>query len=243
MWRRLTADLSVDLHVVAVDLPGHGGSASTPWVSMAVTADTVAHLIDRRGHGGTAHLVGLSLGGYLALDLAAARPELVPSVVVSGVNVLPFPRPRLMSAAGRMMAPFIATGPVLRANARSLRVPEEDVDGYVQASRSMSKGTFLAVGRELLTYTVPDGATASPSRVLALAGSTEQALILRSLPVIAGAFPHGRARVVPGAGHAWNGEQPDLFTATVRAHVNGDPLPIALETHPAADEQNGPTVR
>jgi pimeloyl-ACP methyl ester carboxylesterase len=34
MWRRLITDLAGELHVVSVDLPGHGASAQTPWTSM-----------------------------------------------------------------------------------------------------------------------------------------------------------------------------------------------------------------
>ncbi len=64
--------------------------------------------------------------------------------------------------------------------------------------------------------------------MLAVAGEKEQPLIRDSLPVIAAAFPHDRAALVPGVGHAWNGEAPDLFAATVRAHVAGSPLPDAL---------------
>jgi pimeloyl-ACP methyl ester carboxylesterase len=188
----------------------------------------VADLVRERGHGGVAHVVGLSLGGYVALDLAVAHPDLVVGAFVSGVNVLPFPRPGLMRVAGRVMAPFMTSSPMLRANARALGVPAEDFDGYAEAARSMARGTFLRVGSELLDYRVPAAAGSSTSRVLAVAGEKEQELIRRSVPVIAAAFPHGRARIVPGVGHAWNGEQPDLFADLVRAHVAGTELPTAL---------------
>jgi pimeloyl-ACP methyl ester carboxylesterase len=164
----------------------------------------------------------------VALDLAVAHPDLVVGAFVSGVNVLPFPRPGLMRVAGRVMAPFMTSSPMLRANARALGVPAEDLDGYAEAARSMARGTFLRVGSELLDYRVPAAAGSSTSRVLAVAGEKEQELIRRSVPVIAAAFPHGRARIVPGVGHAWNGEQPDLFADLVRAHVAGTELPTAL---------------
>lgn len=228
MWRRLVDDISTDLHVLVVDLPGHGASAAQPWRSLADTVEAVAEVVRARGSDGRAHLVGLSLGGYVALELAAGHPELVPSATVSGVNVLPFPRPRLMRLAGRLMSPVMTAGPLLRANARALAVPEEDFVGYAAAARSMAPGTFLAVGEELLRYTVPSGAAASTTRVLAMAGSQEQVLIRRSLPLVAAAFPRGQARVAPGVGHAWNGQSPELFAAAVRALVDGAPLPPGL---------------
>jgi poly(3-hydroxybutyrate) depolymerase len=93
MWRRLAADLCPDMHVLVVDLPGHGASASRPWRSLADTVDAVADLVRSQAHDGRAHLVGLSLGGYVAVEMAAARAEMAPSATVSGVNVLPFPGP------------------------------------------------------------------------------------------------------------------------------------------------------
>ena len=233
MWRRLVRDLDGELHVLNVDLPGHGQSRERPWVSRADSVSAVAQVIRARAHGGVAHLVGLSLGGYVAADLAARLPELVPSALVSGVNALPFPRPRLMRLTGRLMSPLLTLGPVLRANARALGVSAEDFQGYADAARLMAPGTFRQVGAELLDYRVPLSARVSTARVLAVAGEREHELIVRSLTEVAEAFARGRHRIVPGAGHAWNGEAPELFARTVRSHVLDQALPEQLVT--AAD--------
>jgi pimeloyl-ACP methyl ester carboxylesterase len=232
MWRRLITDLAGQLHVVSVDLPGHGASAQTPWISLADTGARVADVIRRVAHERRVHLVGLSLGGYVALDLAAERPDMVCTAIASGVNVLPFPRPRLMRLAGRAMSPWMGTSVMLRANARALGVSPEDFDGYAAAARSMARGTIVAVGAELMEYSPPVAAAVSRSRVLAVAGGNEQALIVQSLPRIAAAFPLGAAWVANGLGHAWNGQAPELFAAMVRAHVAGGPLPDGLSPVP-----------
>ncbi|MFD2091386.1 alpha/beta fold hydrolase [Blastococcus deserti] len=148
--------------------------------------------------------------------------------------MLPFPHPRLMRLSGRLLNPFMTSGPMLRANARALRVPPEDLEAYVREARSVAPGTFLRVGSELTTYGVPAEAGSSPCRLLAVAGEREHDLVRRSLPVLAGAFPRGRARVIPGVGHAWNGEAPELFAEVLLAQVADRPLPPAL-VEPAAD--------
>jgi pimeloyl-ACP methyl ester carboxylesterase len=227
MWRRVAAILDADLHVVVPDLPGHGRSNRRRWISMADTVQAVAEVIAQLP-GGRAHVVGLSLGGYVAARLAADLPAVVASAVVSGISVLPFPRPGLMRLAGHVMAPFMTSTPMLRANARALGVTPEDFDGYRAAAKAMAPGTFLRVGNELMDFRVPQGAGLSPCRLLAVAGEKEQQLILRSLPELAAGYRFGTARIAPGVGHAWNGEAPDLFAETIRAQVADADLPDQL---------------
>ncbi len=233
MWRRMAAILDEDLHVVVADLPGHGRSNDRRWISMADTVQAVADVISRVP-GGRAHVVGLSLGGYVAAQLAADVPEVVPSAIVSGISVLPFPRPAMMRLAGHLMAPFMTSAPMLRANARALGVTPEDFDDYRAAAKAMAPGTFLRVGNELMDFRVPARAGVSPSRLLAVAGEKEQQLILRSLPEIAAGYRLGTARIAPGVGHAWSGEAPELFAGMIRAQVAGTELPEQLRPVAAA---------
>ena len=227
MWRRLVGLLGDRLHLMVVDLPGHGDSSRRAWLSMADTAAALAELIAARAHGGRAHVAGLSLGGYLAADLAATRPDLVPGAVVSGVNVLPFPHPRGMRLVGRLTGPLLRWPPAIRANGRALGVPPADLADYVRAARTVAPGTHPRLGAELLEYRLPGVAAASPSRVLAVAGGREHALILRSLAPIAAAFACGAARIAPGLGHAWVAQDSRLFADMIYAHVTGAAPPAA----------------
>ena len=71
---------------VALDLPGHG-TAPPPVLGAGIDAYAAA-VADQLGE--PAHLVGMSLGGLVAQELAASRPELVASVVlVDTVAVYP----------------------------------------------------------------------------------------------------------------------------------------------------------
>ncbi|KXX83041.1 Dihydrolipoyllysine-residue acetyltransferase component of acetoin cleaving system [Madurella mycetomatis] len=81
-----------EYHLLLVDLPGHSKSASATCLAdpgsrltVPAMADAVAALVRRRAHsGGRAHVVGLSMGGFVALDLARRYPELCLSVFVTG---------------------------------------------------------------------------------------------------------------------------------------------------------------
>ncbi|MEU5828552.1 alpha/beta fold hydrolase [Micromonospora tulbaghiae] len=75
--------LARDHLVLAVDLPGHGGSAplAGPHTLPALAA-AVARFLDAAGVTGPAHLVGNSLGGAVAMRLAADAPRRVASLAL-----------------------------------------------------------------------------------------------------------------------------------------------------------------
>lgn len=87
MWRAQQASLArTGRVVVAPDLPGHGtrtGERFTLDAARSVIGDAIS------GVGGRAVVVGLSLGGYLALDQAARHPERVLGVVAAGCSTSP----------------------------------------------------------------------------------------------------------------------------------------------------------
>ena len=49
----------------------------------------IADLIEREAHDGRAIVVGLSLGGYVAMAVAASSPERVAGLVISGATAEP----------------------------------------------------------------------------------------------------------------------------------------------------------
>jgi 3-oxoadipate enol-lactonase len=74
MWAPQLAALRPAYRVIAPDLRGFGDSPVTPGtVTMRELADDVERLLDRIGVGPAA-IVGLSMGGLVVMELAAAHP-------------------------------------------------------------------------------------------------------------------------------------------------------------------------
>lgn len=81
-WERQAAFFSRHYQVIIFDLRGHGKSDKPPGpYSVQLFASDTARLIGSLGIGNT-HVVGLSMGGMIAFQLALETPELVSSMVI-----------------------------------------------------------------------------------------------------------------------------------------------------------------
>ena len=86
-WPQLRR-LSGRYRCIAIDLPGHGERAGEPF-SMAAASDAVIAAIEAEVPSGRAVVVGLSLGGYVAIEAAERCPERVAGLVLSGCSAEP----------------------------------------------------------------------------------------------------------------------------------------------------------
>ncbi|MBX2827975.1 MAG: alpha/beta hydrolase [Flavobacteriaceae bacterium] len=77
MWQDIAAPLSKNYTFIHIDLPGHGKSGVIGEIhSMELMADVVYSLLTYLQIS-SAHFIGHSMGGYVALALAEAHPKMV----------------------------------------------------------------------------------------------------------------------------------------------------------------------
>lgn len=108
-WVSLVAELDDDLDWVSVDLPGFGGSPPprdgdySPRGHARALIGVIEEVQRRRGVSAPVHVVGNSLGGAVALQLTAARPDLV-----AGLTLVSPALPDLRLGRGNFHLPLIA---------------------------------------------------------------------------------------------------------------------------------------
>lgn len=85
-WKHVWPKLP-EYHLLIPDLPCHSNSrhiCQRQDFSISLCADLVAQLIREHAHDGRAHIVGLSTGGYVAMDLIRRHPDVVRGAMISG---------------------------------------------------------------------------------------------------------------------------------------------------------------
>jgi pimeloyl-ACP methyl ester carboxylesterase len=85
-WHLIAQKLSYAFSVIAVDLRNHGHSPHYTEMSYELMAADVACLIQELGFS-SAHIIGHSMGGKVAMTLAKIRPELVRKLII--VDIAP----------------------------------------------------------------------------------------------------------------------------------------------------------
>jgi 3-oxoadipate enol-lactonase len=222
-WREQVPAFAQRFRTIAYDTRGTGRSPvpSEPyWIPDL--ADDAAAILDGRG----AHVVGLSMGGYVALTLALARPELVRSLVLVGTGAggpdrVPRPdRVREAFAAaqglpleqyGRATMPytFAAGWPernperfeqILRARLEH-PTPYETIDAHMKACYR-----FYDAGIEVERI---------EARALVIHGDEDLIVPVENGRMLAGRLPHARYVELQGRGHNIPLEDPGTFNRLV----------------------------
>jgi pimeloyl-ACP methyl ester carboxylesterase len=213
-WQRTHRDFARVLEgvdAIAVDLPGFGASPPPPepW-GAARYADAVLPVLDR--FDGPAVVLGHSFGGRVAVHLAAAHPERVGALVLTGVPLLRPPG----TGAARVARPYRlarflhARGLLSETRMEAMRQRYGSQD-YRQATGVMRAVHVIAVNEtyepQLAQVRCPvdlvwgDQDTAAPVAV------AEQAALL---------IPDAEVTVLAGVGHMTPLEAPDALAAALR---------------------------
>ena len=249
-WTDLMALLRDQLDGLAVDLPGHGWSPPPRDgdYSPQRSAESIAELIAIRFGGRTAHVFGNSMGGALALQLAARHPEQVktltlvsPALPKIGVRRSNAHLPVIATpgVGMRLYKRYLEMDPVMRARATvdvcfadPNSVPQERMDQAVDEVRRRDElpyagDAFLQSLRGLLA-TYLDRSQTRPWKLaegieiptLLVYGRRDK--LVDPIHAHTKAFPDVRVLVVPDAGHVAQIEHPVLVANAWRALLGSE---------------------
>jgi len=225
-WRSQVDALSEEFTVVAWDTPGSGGSSDPP-ESFRLTdyADCLAAFVNALELG-RPHVVGLSFGGGLALELYRRHPEIPTTLVLAGAYAgwagsLPpeVVEQRLQQALQLADLPsehlVRAVVPTLFSESAS----PELVDEFAASVSEFHPAGLRAMARSFAEADLRDVLPRIGVPTLLLYGDQDVRAPLNVAEDLHAAIPGSTLVVLPGVGHVSSVEAADRFNAELRAFL------------------------
>jgi len=213
MWQPQMDSLAAEFRVIAPDLAGHGALRREPFHVETCIAE-IARVVDDAANG-RALVVGLSLGGYMAMEFGARYPQKAAGLVIASASV----EPRgWYNIPYRILSRTMDKVPEPLANALN-RWLFLLVYGKKRAQPLIVGGFFMRGGasgiREVMKREYVPKLAAYPGPVLLLNGARDLGFRMHEKRFLAAA-KRGRLQVIPHAFHIANIDQPEAFSDAVR---------------------------
>ena len=240
-WTTIAKGLADSHRVTLLDLPNHGHSPWTDRVDYLDMAELVATELEQFGEPVT--LVGHSMGGKVAMQLALRRPELLRALVV--VDIAPTVYP---VSGGRTddpdeeASPFAAYIDAMREMDLDALTSRDDADQALRdavPSRMVRSFLLQSLVREglgadggwrwrlnldlldrdlgeLRGFPDPPQGASFDGPVLWIAGANSTYVLPEDRPHMDALFPSTRLVKIKDAGHWVHSEQPEVFVETLR---------------------------
>jgi pimeloyl-ACP methyl ester carboxylesterase len=213
-WEPIVPGLAVRHRVVTFDNRGIGESDKPegPYTAAQMAGDAL-QVLDEAGIE-RAHVLGASLGGMIAQELAVTAPERVDRLVLccttpGGADTVPMPEATVrLFAEAPTLAPEVALRRFVE-NALGEGPPDELVDELFarRVANPPDPAGWQAQAAAGLTFAGADGEITAPT--LILGGTADNVVDYRNAEVLAGRVPGARVELLEGAGHLFFWEQPD----------------------------------
>jgi 3-oxoadipate enol-lactonase len=227
-WAKQLRHFGRGRRAIAWDMPGYGGSAPLPEVSIRTLAGALSRFLDGVAAGRPV-LVGHSIGGMIAQQLLAERPDAARAVVLAQTSPA-FGRPD-----GDWQRDFIAArlGPLDRGETMRSLAPrlvaelvgdDPDPDGLALARACMAavpEASYRAMMLALVRFDLREALPGIAVPALVLAGAKDANAPAAMMARMAEKIPGAAYVCLAGAGHLAPLERPEEFNAALGRFLAG----------------------
>jgi pimeloyl-ACP methyl ester carboxylesterase len=211
--------------ILIPDLPAHGRSAEIPGLTISEYANALAPfleaMIERLPAGARRSVVlaGHSMGGAIAMTLAAERPELLSGLILVGSGAKLGVSPQILD--GLRDSPAETQALI----ARWSFTPAADPRMIINTMRDLRGAPVertLADFRACNAFDLRERAASIEAPTLILCGAEDRMTPPKFALALAETMPRATARVIEGAGHAVMLEAPDAVSSAMAEFLDGE---------------------
>ena len=200
-YRDVAQLLSDRFHVVLPILDGHAGS-DAPFTSIEDNAARIIAHIDKHFGGKVLALGGLSLGGQIAVEMLAQRPDICRFALLESTLVKPSKltcaliKPTFGMSYGLIKQMWFA-----KMQAAYLGIPKKLFDDYYRDTCKISKEDMIAFLQSNSAYSIKPALRDAQAKAHIVFGSKEQSLIRTSGKLLNRMVPDSTLESLPGYNH------------------------------------------
>lgn len=232
MWYRQLPAFSQHFRTLVYDNRGVGLSDKPPgpYTHQGNAAD-LAGLLDHLGWERT-HVLGLSMGGFIAQEFALAYPDRLDRLVLvatafGGPNMVPLPPEAVLaltpdptlSPEGKIRSAM----PLAFSHPTWVQDHADEFEHIVawRLKHPQPPEAALAQAMAGLTFNVEARLSEIEAPTLVIAGSEDHVVPPANAQLLAAALPHARLEMIPGAGHVVQIEAAERFNQAVIGFLAG----------------------
>ena len=215
-WEPVLEPLARSFEVLLFDNRGIGESDAPPGpYTVADLAADALQVLDEAGVA-RAHVLGTSLGGMVAQELALTAPERVHRLVLActtpgGSESFPMPE---------QTVELMASGASLRQFVENALAPDADAELVERILRhrdatAQPLAAWLAQAAAGAGFDALDRVEGIAAPTLVLHGTEDAVVDSRNTALLALRIPDARVELFPGGGHLFFWEQPERFVSVV----------------------------
>lgn len=226
MWQPVIERLP-DFYCLAPDLPEHGRSANLKPFDLEDAARRVAEMIRLHVPGRKAHLVGLSLGGAVVLNIAHIDPDVAGRMMVTGTAARLSKFLGQLSLGASWILRFYKPETLAKQSAKQWGIPEAYLPHFREDLLHATSADFnRTLIENLMRQELPERL---PSPLLVTVGEKETHPAKQAARKLIRLYPEATGRMIPDMGHVWALQNPDLFATTIKAWLTENPLPDSFQ--------------
>ena len=221
--------LAESFRVHSLDLRNHGGSPHCAVMNYsAMAADVASYMLSHNIDQG--HVLGHSMGGKVAMQLALDKPELVDRLVVAdispvaysanhdtvfaGLNAVDLTSVSSRREVGAILADYIEEPAVVQFLLRNLyRDDHKQYHWYMNVQNLQANYASIKAGL--------NAASIFEGEVLFIKGENSDYILPEHRENIVGLFPNARVKVIQNTGHWLHAEKPAAFNQQVLTFFSG----------------------
>lgn len=218
IWRPFLAQWSAQYDVVALDIPPQR-QPSPPLATIA------QHVLDQLRDQGVDRftLIGSSLGGNIALNMAVLAPHRITRLVLDSAQIggqPPMPVPIFLGGLG--LALRVVPAPLIRRFllGRFRHLGPDDRAAVEADLHTAGKLAFVQHAKMNLRHDVIGQLNDLPMPILIIAGGKDVLSIAGEHQKLAAALPHADLHIIDAAGHITFLAQPSAFLAAIEAFLS-----------------------